>query len=226
MKQRSQTVAEQLRALIMSGAIAPGEELLEIPTAARLGISRTPLRPALAALAQDGLLQRRGARGYVVRKVSVREVLDAYVVRAHLEGIACTIVARQGLSDELREQLREALESGDEMLRTVVSTDEMRLQWREMNERFHRLILEATTNACLIDVTARTLALPFVSSRVAHFDNHDALARSHDDHWGIFNAMIDRDSARAGAIMQEHILRSRDLIEARYLSGGPGLDPA
>jgi GntR family transcriptional regulator of vanillate catabolism len=223
MKQRSQTVAEQLRALIMSGAIAPGEELLEIPTAARLGISRTPLRPALAALAQDGLLQRRGARGYVVRKVSVREILDAYVVRAHLEGIACSIVARQGLNDELRRQLLEALEEGDEMLRTGVSNDEMRLKWREMNERFHRLILEETRNACLIDVTARTLALPFVSSRVAHFDRHDALARSHDDHWGIFNAIVARDSARAGAVMEEHILRSRDLIERRYASGESGL---
>jgi GntR family transcriptional regulator of vanillate catabolism len=226
MKQRSQTVAEQLRALIMSGAIAPGEELLEIPTAARLGISRTPLRPALAALAQDGLLQRRGARGYVVRKVSVREVLDAYVVRAHLEGIACSMVARQGLSDELRQQLHTTLEFGDDLLRAVVDTDETRLNWREMNEQFHRLILDDTRNACLIDVTARTLSLPFVSSRVAHFDSHDALARSHEDHWGIFNAMIDRDSARAGAIMQEHILRSRDLIERRYLSGGSDMQPA
>jgi GntR family transcriptional regulator of vanillate catabolism len=220
MKQRSQTVAEQLRALIMSGAIAPGEELLEIPTAARLGISRTPLRPALAALAQEGLLQRRGARGYVVRKVSAREVLDAYVVRAHLEGIACSIVARQGLSDDLRRRLREILEHGDALLRAGVTTDEARQNWREMNEDFHRLILENTGNACLIDVTARTLSLPFLSSRVAHFDNHAALVRSHDDHWGIFKAMNDGDSARAGAIMQEHILRSRDVIERRYLSSG------
>ncbi len=75
----------------------------------------------------------------------------------------------RGLSDELRQKLLEALELGDTMLRTVVSTDEMRLAWREMNERFHRLILEQTSNACLIDVTGRTLALPFVSSRVAHF---------------------------------------------------------
>jgi GntR family transcriptional regulator of vanillate catabolism len=218
MKQRSQPVAEQLRALIMSGAIAPGEELLEVPTAARLGISRTPLRPALAALAQDGLLQRRGARGYVVRKVSVSEILDAYLVRAQLEGIACATVARRGIAEELRLLLLETLELGDAMLRARVDSDEQRLKWREMNERFHALILEETKNACLIDVTARTLALPFVSSRVAHFDNHDALARSHDDHWGIFHAIVNRESERAHAIMAEHILRSRDIIERRYLS--------
>jgi GntR family transcriptional regulator of vanillate catabolism len=218
MKRRSQPVAEQLRALIMSGAIAPGEELLEIPTAARLGISRTPLRPALAALAQDGLLQRRGARGYIVRKVSVPEILDAYLVRANLEGIACAIVARRGITEEFRQQLVETLELGDAMLRAGVNSDEQRLKWREMNERFHGLILQETKNACLIDVTARTLALPFVSSRVAHFHDHAALARSHDDHWGTFDAIVKRESERAHAIMAEHILRSRDIIERRYLS--------
>lgn len=217
MKQRSQPVAERLRALIMSGAIAPGEELLEIPTAARLGISRTPLRPALAALAQDGLLQRRGARGYIVRKVSVREILDAYLVRAHLEGLACAVVAQQRIAEELRLRLVEILELGDEMLRVGVDSDEQRLTWREMNERFHSSILQETKNACLVDVTARTLALPFVSSRVAHFDSHDELARSHDDHWGVFNAIVRGDSERASAVMAEHILRSRDIIERRYL---------
>jgi GntR family transcriptional regulator of vanillate catabolism len=222
MKQRSQPVAEQLRALIMSGAIAPGEELLEVPTAARLGISRTPLRPALAALAQDGLLQRRGARGYVVRKVSVREILDAYLVRAHLEGLACAIVAQRGIDDALRLELTETLKLGDAMLRSKVDNDEKRLQWREMNDRFHRLILQETNNACLIDVAAKTLALPFVSSRVAHFDNHDALVRSHDDHWAILNAIVRKESERAQAIMAEHILRSRDLIEDRYLSADAG----
>lgn len=217
-KQRSLPVAERLRALIISGAIAPGEELLEVPTAARLGISRTPLRPALAALAQDGLLQRRGARGYVVRKVSVREILDAYLVRAHLEGLACAILAQQRIGDELRLQFVELLELGDDMLRKGVNNDELQLKWREMNERFHALIMQEANNACLADVTARTLALPFVSSRVAHFESHDGLARSHDDHWGMFTAILKGESERARAIMVEHILRSRDIIERRFAS--------
>src|ERR1700744_3459907 len=99
MTARAQSVVDQLRNWILSGEIAPGEVLLEVPTAARLGVSRTPLRPALAALAQEGLLQARGARGFSVRAVSLADVMDAFLVRANLEALAVGIVAQAGLDE-------------------------------------------------------------------------------------------------------------------------------
>jgi GntR family transcriptional regulator of vanillate catabolism len=213
---RPPPVVERLRAMILSGQIRPGEELLEVATAARLGISRTPLRPALAALAQEGLLQRRGARGYVVRTVSMRDISDAFLVRAHLEGLACAIVARRGLNVAARSALRAELELGDDILRIGKDDKGERTRWREMNERFHGAILRETGNLPLVDVTARTLALPLLSSRVTHFEDPVALARSHEDHWTIFQAILSGDADRARAVMVEHILRSHDIIARSY----------
>jgi DNA-binding GntR family transcriptional regulator len=57
-----------LRELILHGEIAPGEQLLEVVLVDRLGVSRTPIRAALAQLAQEGLLEKMPGGGYAVRK--------------------------------------------------------------------------------------------------------------------------------------------------------------
>ncbi|AEQ95134.1 VanR [Xanthomonas oryzae pv. oryzicola BLS256] len=68
--------------------------------AERLGISRTPIRQALPALCQEGLLVQAGNRGYAVRRCSQRESLDALTVRALMEGRAARTVAEEGASEE------------------------------------------------------------------------------------------------------------------------------
>lgn len=216
MTDREQPILDRLRDLIMSGEIPLGEELLEVPTAARLGISRTPLRPALAALAQEGLLQRRGARGYIVRKLTAQEILDAYWVRAHLEGLACALVAEEGLDAQNRGTIEEVLTDGNSILSANELTPDMQIKYRNMNERFHVAILTATNNSCLIGLTERTLTIPMLSIRVVHFDDRDLLMRSHDDHWSIFHALLKRQAERAKNLMAEHIYRSRDIIEKRF----------
>jgi GntR family transcriptional regulator, vanillate catabolism transcriptional regulator len=211
MVSRAKGVVDQIRELIFSGEIAPGEKLLEIPTAARLNISRTPLRPALAALAEEGLLERRGARGFVVRRVSVRDVMDAYLVRANLEGLAASVVAQSSISDETVEQFKEILALGDRLLENQSGAN-FQSDFRAMNEKFHDLILAESKNACLRDVAEKTLKMPLLSARVVHFDDAAALLRSHDDHWAIFEAIHAREAERARSVMTEHILRSRDIL--------------
>lgn len=210
---QSRSVVEQLRSLILSGALEPGERLREVPLAARLGISRTPLRPALAALEQEGLLQRRDTRGYLVRKVSIRDVLNAYFVRANLEGLACALLAGKGLSDELDAALRAALDEGDQILSAKTLTDSQKGRFREVNDQFHGLIIRSTENDCLEEVTMRTLSLPLISGRVVHFDDYDLLMRSHQDHHIIYGLIKGGHQERAKNLMIEHILRSSDLIE-------------
>lgn len=223
--QKVSSVIEQLRELIVTGELSPGEELLEVPTAARLGISRTPLRPALAALAQEGLLQVRGARGYIVRKQSLSEVVDAYLVRAHLEGLACFLVAQRGIDADEQARFAAILRQGDRILAEGDTYDEQRRNaWREMNESFHNLILERSGNLCLVDTTSRTLAQPLLSSRVAHFESHSALTRSHDDHWTILRALEVRNPVRAQSVMMEHIFRSADILKARFETSLATLD--
>lgn len=223
MASRDTSIADQIRNLIFSGEIKPGEQLLEIPTAERLGISRTPLRPALAELAQEGLLQPRGRRGYVVRKVSVEDVMDAFLVRANLEGLAASVVAQQGLEPEMRDKIKAILTRGDALL-TAKQDPAFEDDFRSMNDEFHNAILEASRNECLQDLAQRALMLPLLSSRVVHFEDVDALNRSHSDHWALLTALECREAERARGIMSEHILRSRDILRKRMITA-KGDDP-
>ncbi|MFP3608218.1 GntR family transcriptional regulator, partial [Paraburkholderia sp. SIMBA_053] len=79
-------IVQTLREKILAGELAPGQRLVEAQLAQWLGVSRTPLRYALSVLASEALLERSGARGFVVRRFSVRDVLNAIDVRGVLEG--------------------------------------------------------------------------------------------------------------------------------------------
>lgn len=213
---RQKTVTDALRAMIMRRDVGPGEHLLEVALARRLGASRTPVRAALTALAQEGLLVHRPQRGYFVRAFTLKDVLDAYRVRAHLEGLACRIAAEAGLDEGARATLEACLADGDAILRHGALRDEDNEPWRAMNDRFHQAILAATGNASLIDATQRTLALPFLSARVVHWHDHAALATSHFLHHAMYRAMARREGGRAEALMREHIWAAAEIIESRY----------
>jgi len=216
MSTRQTSVTDAIRRLVMSRAFAPGQHLYEVALAGRLGVSRTPVRAALTALAQEGLLIYRPQRGYVVRSFGLKEVLDAYRVRAHLEGLACRLVAEAGLPAAGADAMEAVLAEGDRILQCGCLRDEDNEPWRAMNDAFHQAILEASGNTSLIDVTRRTLALPFASARTVHWHDYDAIRGSHFLHHGIFKAICRREPERAEALMREHIWTATEIIAAQY----------
>ena len=78
----------EMRELMLRGAFKPGERLREVPLAARLNVSRTPLRLVLDRLAQEGLLKARPTGGFVASEFSVEDIRDAIEIRGVLEGAA------------------------------------------------------------------------------------------------------------------------------------------
>src|SRR5919109_4360817 len=88
MASRIATVTARLRDMILAGELTPGERLIEIPFAQRLGVSRTPLRIALGELEKEGLLERLPTRGFKVREFPMEQVANAIDVRGVLEGMA------------------------------------------------------------------------------------------------------------------------------------------
>src|SRR3954467_11172860 len=116
MKTRSQNVTDTVRDWILTGAVSGGDRLEEIPLAERLGVSRTPVRSALAALSKEGLIDYQPKRGYLVRTFEVDEIFAAYQARASLEGLACRLAAERGVPEDFRAKLRSCLAQGDEIL--------------------------------------------------------------------------------------------------------------
>ena len=88
-----ETVLMQLRDRILCGKFEPGQHMAEQQLAEQLGASRTPVRAALIALEQEGLVEANEAGKFMVRRFTPGEVADAIAVRGHLEGMAARLVA-------------------------------------------------------------------------------------------------------------------------------------
>lgn len=210
------SVTDRLRQLLLSGEFPPGHHLQEIPIARRLGVSRTPVHTALATLAQEGLVIGRPKRGYVVRQVSLKEILDAYRVRGQLEALACRLLCEQGIPPATLAELRDCVEVGERILAGGTLPSDGLDPWRENNERFHRCLVGNTGNAVLIDFTARTLSLPLVSSRVVQWSEFEEIRTSQYHHRVITDAIAQGQADRAEAMMIEHVYAASERLRRGF----------
>lgn len=200
----------ELREMIFRGALRPGERLTEIPLSEKLGVSRTPVRLALAQLEQEGLVVPFASGGFVVRAFSVDEIDDAIDVRGLLEGMAARILAERGVTRELSRQLGDCVSALDRILEDQQLGYEAFQAYIEMNERFHALITDATRNAALQRALQVNNRLPFasasafVSAQAFLPSGHDLLAFAHRQHHHLMQAFAKGEGARAQRIAEEH----------------------
>ena len=226
---RSESVVVELRDMIMRGEFSAGFHLQEVPLAERMGVSRTPIREALNMLAKEGLLEPGPKRGYKIRTFSIEEIVEAYEVRATLEGMACRLLAETGLPEGLVVKLRESLEFGDRMIERGMFTAAEHDPWLEMNNTIHSLLVNATRNSMLASCVQQTQRVPLASARHVHWyrfdkENYELARSAHRDHHGIVDAIIRRQAARAEARMREHIHFSQELVREHFKHQKVGFD--
>ena len=202
---RSMQVADRLRESILSGRIAPGERMNEAQLSARLGVSRTPTRAALHALAAEGLLDYETNRGFTVRSYSAEAIAEAYEIRAVLEGRAARLAARRALSPGLQQRLEAALAEGDAVVAAFDDTAEQRETYRRVNVAFHDTVLAAAANPMLDDTLKLALARPATTLRNIVSFTRDHVRRRHDDHHRIHEAIRAGDEWRAEMLMRAHV---------------------
>lgn len=204
------SVLAELRRRIIEGELPAGTRMAEIPVAEALGVSRTPVRLAIRTLEQEGLIEKTGKRGFVVRAISEADVQRAIEVRGVLEGLAARHLAERGLSDEERAALHACLAEGAEVLAAGRLDPEAIARWSRLNERFHRLIVESDPSRVIADAIARNNHLPFASADSIVIDAR-ALDREHRklqvaqlQHQLVVDALEQRESARVEMLMREH----------------------
>jgi len=207
---QGQWVLAKLRQMIISGELAPGTRIAEIPLAEQLGVSRTPVRLAFPVLEQEGLLQREGRRGYSIRKVDEKDIRDAVEVRGALEGLAARLIAEQGLSKAGRETLLDCVRKGDAIFEKGTLTKEDVANYHEINKVFHHTLLALADNRALSLAVARNDHLPFASHASIAVDlkaldrEYSRLKLAHMQHRLLVDALMRGQGARAEAIMREH----------------------
>src|SRR5437763_1776767 len=128
-----------LREQILAGEFKPGERMSELRLVERLGVSRTPLRLALASLEHEGLLRVLPAGGYVVREFTRADIRDAIELRGVLEGTAARFAAERGAT---RRDVRALRTINDSIQELVHRADyESFERYVDLNERFHARIV-------------------------------------------------------------------------------------
>ncbi|MEJ8823058.1 GntR family transcriptional regulator [Variovorax humicola] len=206
METLSQHVTDTLRDWVLHGRFKPGQRIEEIPTALAMGVSRTPVRAALAALANEGLIDHQPKRGYLVREFELQTIVAAYEVRAVLEGLACRTAAQRGLDAGHAQTLRDCLATGDRILGKGSLLPEDHEPYQKMNVDLHNILLAASSNPWLSRFAEQAHNIPYASDRIVLWDvEHAVIFRSHGDHHRIVDAVLERDGARAEQLMREHV---------------------
>ena len=221
-------VAQRIRELIVEGVLPPGTRLAEAALAERLGVSRTPVRNALPALATEGLLEPVGKRGYAVRGFTVDDSYRATEIRCVLEGYAARELATRPDRGDVVAELRDVLAEGDAIFGKghVVMEDES--AYARMNRRFHDLIVGGARDPLLADLIQRVYSVPFVAPGVVAFNRlsldqiFPILMSGHHQHHAIVDAIDAGQSEVAETLMRGHSSPAwRSLGLDRSLESGP-----
>jgi Transcriptional regulators len=215
----SQTVRAllSLRELLLSGEFPPGTRMSELPLVERLGVSRTPLRLALATLEHEGLLENLEGGGYAVREFTQDDLHDAIELRGVLEGTAVRFAAERGASSA---QLAEMRDLNLEMDKVVHRADvDSFWSYVDLNGRFHALFLEAAASPVLERALERIVSLPFASpsafvlAQAELPESREILVIANDHHRGLIEAIEAREAGRAEALAREHARVARRNLE-------------
>ena len=201
----AQSVTDELRALVMSGELKPGERLQEVTLSQRLGVSRTPVRAALHSLAAEGMLNYAPNRGYRVCSVDAERLVTIFDLRGVLEGLAARLAAERGMNETEIAEFRAALAQGDAIMAPGVLRPTDRDAFAEVNARIHQLIVGAADDRMLADMIRVCHNIPISSERNVMWTDYDWLRRSHDDHHRVLDAIVLRDGPRAEQLMREHV---------------------
>lgn len=197
---------EALRTEIVEWRLRPGAVLGEVEQAERLGVSRTPLREALARLVADGLAVQQRGRGAVVSDVSLEHVDDLFALRRALEVESARIAARNAAPApfaELRSRFLEAGRSPD---------PETRESYYRLAGELDRSIDAAVANP-YIEQALRSLRVHLARVRRLAQDDPERLAASALEHAAIADAIAAQNPEVAAAATHLHLHHSLEHIK-------------
>jgi DNA-binding GntR family transcriptional regulator len=217
-------IASTLQARMLRGELAGGERLRQESLAAEFGVSRTPVREALRKLQAGGLVAVEPHRGAIVRGPTAREIREAYVVRAELEGLAAEL-ATQRIREEELVLLRASValfrtSIGDLVARRrrgVTRTPSDIENWTRANDGFHQAIQDAAGNerlkATLFDLH---LSFPRDLTGIVLGESSRLIEENVEQHAAILAAIEAHDPAEARRRMVEHVRRAGELVTLRF----------
>ncbi len=192
-------VFQTLRGAILRGDLQPGERLMELQLASKLGVSRTPIREAIRMLEQEGLAITIPRKGAEVARMTEKDVDDVLQIRCALEELAVTLACKNISQDEM-DKLRAAADRFREI--TETSTDIPAIA--ETDESFHDVIYNASENPKLLNML-NNLREQMYRYRVEYLKDPSVYPRLIDEHECLYEAIKAKDETEASAIIRKHL---------------------
>lgn len=198
-------VFNTLRQAILTGELKPGERLMEIHLANKLGVSRTPIREAIRKLELEGLVTMIPRRGAEVAQITEKSMNDVLEVRRAMD-VLCVELACERISEEELSGLKAACDNFEQMVKTQ---DVKKIARADVE--LHDIILRATGNSRLIQLV-NNLSEQMYRYRyeyIKDFSQHEKLV---EEHRIIYESLVNKDKETASEAAKIHIDNQKNAI--------------
>ena len=201
-------VFNTLRQAILTGELKPGERLMEIHLANRLGVSRTPIREAIRKLELEGLVTMIPRRGAEVAQITEKSMKDVLEVRRTLDALSAELACER-ISSEEEEALKKACQNFEEAVKTkdakIIAKADVAL---------HDIIAAATGNQRLIQLI-NNLAEQMYRYRFEYIKDASQHERIIKEHRIIYESIVKKDKVAASEMAKLHIDNQEKAVIAR-----------
>lgn len=200
-------VFNTLREAILKGELKPGERLMELQLAAKLGVSRTPIREAIRMLEQEGLAVTIPRKGAEVAKMTAKDMEDVLQIRESLEELAATLACKKITDDQLTELAERMQEFED-----ATKTGNVK-KIAEADVSFHDVIYNATNNPKLVTML-NNLREQIYRYRVEYLKDESSYPLLLEEHRAIVEGLMSKDKDMVKEMMHRHISNQAVAVRA------------
>ena len=191
-------VFNTLREAILKGELEPGERLMEIALAQKLGVSRTPIREAIRKLELEGLVVMAPRKGAEVAEITVDDLTDVLEVRKNLEELAVELSCKKSTEEDINE-----MKECHENFKRALSSDDLTVM-AEADVSFHDVIYRTTGNKRLIQIL-NNLREQMYRYRLEYIKDEDKRKVLVEEHMILVDAITNRNVEKAKRAIQMHI---------------------
>jgi DNA-binding GntR family transcriptional regulator len=198
-------IFDTLREAIIVGELKPGERLMEVQLAQKMGVSRTPVREAIRKLELEGLVEMLPRKGAHIADLSVKDIMDVLEVRATLDGLASSLSASRITDEEIKE-----LKHVQSQFVNYVEKENLQGSIKKDVE-FHDIIYRSSRNDKLIQIS-NNLREQIQRFRVIYIKDYSSTRELIKEHNEIIDAITTRDPEAAMRSAQTHIKKQEEAI--------------
>lgn len=208
----AQRCLQQIRQMIVSGELLPGQKVHQSELAERLNVSRIPVREALSTLQAEGVLEHKSNTGYTVTRFSSEDLSELYLMRRLLETEILASIDLGGVDVAELERIQEQVDQAE--------PSEEGPEFQEANRQFHfRLFSYSPLKRVLQEVDRLWYMSDFY--RALYIHEPSSRRKVSEDHGRILQAVRDQDSAELIRASDEHRSATEDMVVRRLGGGRP-----